>query len=176
MKTRAYIDGANLQKSLPEIDYKKFQEYLKSKHKVDQIYIFLGKLKSKENFYKSLKKYGYKIIFKEAIRGKDGKTKANIDVELALEATKNFYEDKPKQAILVSGDGDFSSLIDFWKEKRVKAKILAPDEKSCSYLLKKRNIWITYLKQPKIYKQITKQRKTSLFQKIIQKISNILVK
>ncbi len=158
MKNIAYIDGANLQKSLPKVDYQKLQDYLSKKHKITHTYIFLGYLKSQEKFYKQLKKSGYKIIFKEAVRGRDGKTKANIDVELTIQATQDYYEHNPKQTILISGDGDFSSLVDFWKDKKVKAKILAPDEKSCSYLLKKRKIWITYLKQPKIYNQIKKSK------------------
>lgn len=173
MKNIAYIDGANLQKALPGIDYKRLYDYLSNKHKITDVYIFLGHLKSQESFYKLLKKTGYKIVFKEAIHGKDGKTKANIDVELTIQATKDFYEKKPKSTILISGDGDFSSVIDFWSDKKIKAKILAPDEKSCSYLLKKRKIWITYLKQPKIYNQIKKTKKLSLFQKILQKISSL---
>jgi uncharacterized LabA/DUF88 family protein len=176
MKNIAYIDGANLQKALPDIDYQRFYDYLSKKHKTSEIFIFLGHLKSQEKFYKALKKNGYKIVFKEAVRGRDGKTKANIDVELTIKATQDFYEHKPKQTVLISGDGDFASLVDFWKDKKVKAKILAPDEKSCSYLLKKRKIWITYLRQPKIYNQIKKTKKLSLFQKILRKLKNLFKK
>ncbi len=161
MKNIAYIDGANLQKALPNIDYKKFYNYLQEKHKTTDVYIFLGHLKSQTQTYKKLSKEGYKLIFKEAVHIKDGKTKANIDTELTLQATKDFYENDLKKGILVSGDGDFACLLDFWKTKKIKVQILAPKEGSCSYLIKKRNLKLTYLESPKVYKQISKitQRK-----------------
>lgn len=169
MKTIAYIDAANLKKGLPSIDYKKFYTYLSEKHQADQIYFFTGYLKSQESKYKQLKKAGYTIVFKEAVHVKDGKTKANIDTELTLQATKDFYENDLKKGILISGDGDFACLLDFWKDKKIKTQVLAPQENYCSYLIKKRSLKLSYLDTPKIYNQISKStQKQSIFSKILK--------
>lgn len=154
MNITAYIDGANLEKSLSNIDYQRLHTYLSDKHKVDKVYIFLGYLESQSKHYKLLKKAGYKIIFKEAVRLRNGKTKANVDAELILQAAQDYYEDKTTKAILISGDGDFTCLIDFWGKKRIKTHILPPEENSCSNLIKNRKVKITYLDQPKVYSQI----------------------
>jgi uncharacterized LabA/DUF88 family protein len=170
MKTITYIDGANLQKSLPSIDYSRLYDYLTQKHKSTDIYLFLGHLKSQEKTYKQLKKLGYNLVFKEAVYTK-GKTKANVDAELILHATSHTYELKPKKSILISGDGDFSCLLDFWKKKKIKPTVLAPQKSSCSSLIQKRNIKIKYLESPKIYNQIKITSETkSLFKRILDYI------
>jgi uncharacterized LabA/DUF88 family protein len=178
MNTTAYIDGANLEKSLSNIDYKRLHTYLSDKHKATKVYIFLGYLESQSKHYKLLKKAGYKIIFKEAVRLRNGKTKANVDAELILQAVQDYYEDKATKAILVSGDGDFTCLIDFWKKKRIKTNILPPQESSCSSLIKNRKVKITYLDQPKVYNQIkiSKPQKFTfrkLLSTIFQKLKNL---
>lgn len=170
MKTITYIDGANLQKSLPNIDYKKLHDYLSQTHKSTDIYLFLGYLKSQEKTYKSLKKAGYNLIFKEVTYSK-GKTKANVDAELIIHATSHIYEQNLQKTILITGDGDFACLLDFWKKKKIKPTVLAPQENSCSYLIKKRKIKIKFLESPKIYNQIKISSKSrSIFRKILDYI------
>lgn len=49
--------------------------------------------------------------------------------------------------ILITGDGDFGCLVEFLKENNVVDRVIAPDEKKCSFLLRNKNIEITFLNE-----------------------------
>lgn len=98
--------------------------------------------------YSSLSELGYILIFKETLEI-EGKVKGNCDAELVLAAISNFYEDHTQGALLVTGDGDFACLLDFFKEKDHNVIVLAPNKNFCSFLLKKRNVRIVFLEEVK---------------------------
>ncbi len=158
--TRIYIDGTNLHRSLKSvskiIDYEKFYNYLDNKYKPDNIYIFMGFIEKHKGLYYFLEKIGYKLIYKETLQKKNGEIKGNCDAELIVQSLEDHYENGYKQGILISGDGDFACLIDFWEKKNIKVKVLAPNPNSCSYLIRKRNISLTYLNDPNILSKIEK--------------------
>ena len=158
--TRIYIDGTNLHRSLKSesksIDYIKFYRYLNDKYKPESIYIFMGFIEKHKDLYAFLHKIGYELIFKETLQRKGGEIKGNCDAELIVQSLEDHYENSYQQGILVSGDGDFACLIDFWERKNVKVKVLAPNPDSCSYLIRKRNISLTYLNDPNIFSKIEK--------------------
>lgn len=158
--TRIYIDGANLYKGLKseteELDYAKFYKYLKDRHHPQTIYLFMGHIASHKPLYDFLEEIGYSLIFKETYQNNDGEIKGNVDGELIIKSLEELYEDTYDQGVLVSGDGDFSCLIDFWKRKNIKPKVLAPTKEYCSYFLRKQNISLTYLDDPDIFIKIKK--------------------
>lgn len=160
LKTRIYIDGANLHQgtkdNTEELDYAKFYKYLKDKHRPEVVYIFMGKIKSHQALYDFLEECGYTIVFKDTFQNKEGEIKGNVDAEIVAKALEESYEQGYDCGILVSGDGDFSCLIDFWKRKNIKAKIIAPNSNNCSYFLRRHNISLTYLNHPDIMARIKK--------------------
>lgn len=160
INTRIFIDGANLYKGMKsekeELDYAKFYKYLKDKYRPEAIYIFIGYIEILEPLYNFLRQCGYVLVFKETLQHKSGEIKGNVDAELVVQSLEDFYEINYNQGVLVSGDGDFACLIDFWKRKNVKAKILAPNKKRCSYFLRVQNVSLTYLNHPNIFLHIRK--------------------
>jgi uncharacterized LabA/DUF88 family protein len=158
--TRIYIDGTNLHRSLKseskEIDYLKFYHYLNDKYHPESIYMFMGFIEKYKILYDFLTQIGYKLIFKETLQKKSGEIKGNCDAELIVQSLEDHYENSYQQGILVSGDGDYACLIKFWQRKNLKVKVLAPNPKSCSYLLRKMNISLTYLSDPNIFSKIEK--------------------
>ena len=54
----------------------------------------------------------------------------------SLSATRHYYELNHDYFILVSGDGDFDVLLEFWKEKGVFDKLIIPYRNMTSKLLK----------------------------------------
>ena len=151
MKTHIYIDWANLHqwsKSWWWLDYLRFKQRLLDKYKAENIYIFIGYIKGKEDLYSQLSEYGYKLVFKETLEV-NGKIKGNCDAELVLKAISNYYEEQTERSIFVTGDGDFSCAIDFFQEKNCEVILLAPNRKYCSYLLKKKNIPIVFIEDTK---------------------------
>ena len=130
------------------LDFKKFRAYLEKQYGVTNAYLFLGKIKANENLYKKLRSYGYKIVFKPTVfHGKKSnlRIKGNIDVELALYAAAIEYDNYHK-AVIVSGDGDFYSLIKYLLENSKLKKVIVPNHKY-STLLKEFRKYIFLLQE-----------------------------
>lgn len=141
----AYIDSQNVHKGIKdtgrEIDWKRFFIYAKDKFKVDQLKMFIGYIDTNTEFYRMLQEIGYILIYKATNTYKNNKKvtliKWNVDSELVLEAVKDVYESNLSGWFLVSWDGDFTVLVEFRKEKNVFSKILVPNVRKASILLKK---------------------------------------
>jgi len=66
---------------------------------------------------------------------KDGKPKGNVDAELVLQVMIDW--EKYNQAVIVSSDGDFYCLVNYLYEKNKLKRVISPNYKKCSALLKK---------------------------------------
>lgn len=137
MKNYAFIDAQNLYMAIGElgwkIDYKRFRIYLKEHYNVEKAYMFMGYKPDEQQLYNFLQASGFIIVFKPLLELKSGKIKGNCDAELVLQAMIDLK--KYKQAIIVTGDGDFYCLIKYLKEKNKLATVLAPSSKNCSSLI-----------------------------------------
>jgi uncharacterized LabA/DUF88 family protein len=135
----AFIDGQNLYlgiKSLGwDLDYKRFAVYLKEKYAVGKTYLFLGYIKEQENLYKYLRDCGFEVIFKEIAKDGVGKPKGNVDVDLTLHAILKINE--YEQAVLITSDGDFAPLVEHLLSVNKLKRLLSPQYKLCSWLLRK---------------------------------------
>jgi hypothetical protein len=69
---------------------------------------------------------------------------------------RDYFERENPKVVMVTGDGDFSCLVDFFLEKNTFKSLIAPNKKVSS-LLKKKNINITFLRdlQNKLQKKKT---------------------
>lgn len=94
--------------------------------------------------YRDLQNWGYTLVFKPTLARPDG-TKGNCDAELVLQAMIDFAE--YKQAVLVTGDGDFRCLVDYLQKEDKLRIILSPAHEKCSLLLKKSGATITFLEE-----------------------------
>lgn len=148
-----YIDQANLHQGAIargwSLDYKKFYWWLKLKFKASKIVLFMGFIQKNRSFYEELEAIGFILSFKKTYKTKENKIKGNCDAELILQATIDFYEKNFSTGILVSGDGDFSCLIDFWESKKIKTVICAPNKRFCSVFLKRKNTSLIFLENIK---------------------------
>ena len=138
MSLYIYIDGANLHKGTNrqgwDIDYVKFSVFLKEKYHAEHLFIFMGYVPKYQKLYNKIENAGFTIVFKTVSVLSDI-IKGNCDVELAFQVTQDFYENKMTSCILVTGDGDFECIIKFLLLKDALAGLVAPDPKSCSYLI-----------------------------------------
>ena len=149
-KINIYIDGNNLYRSAKElgfeIDYKKFRGWLRQKYNPSSVYLFIGLVPERVKFYEHLQSCGYILVFKQTVSVGE-KIKGNCDAELVLKATSDYYEKIFSSCILITGDGDFGCLVEFLKEKKSTSQIIAPDKKKCSFLLRNKNVEITFLNE-----------------------------
>ncbi|MEK7080356.1 MAG: NYN domain-containing protein [Patescibacteria group bacterium] len=136
----AYIDSQNLNLGIKSmgwfLDFKKFRTYLKEKYNITQAYIFIGYIPKHQNMYSSLQKCGYILIFKPVILDGEKKPKGNVDADLVLQAMIDFHENKFNKALIVTSDGDFYSLIDYFYKNKKLAVVMSPYFEKCSSLLK----------------------------------------
>lgn len=163
--TYAFIDSQNLnlgvQKAGWKMDWKKFRQYLADEHNVTKAYMFIGYMAENEAMYNQLYEAGYLIVLKptvettmpakDAAENTNGKKeerkpviKGNIDAELVLYAMKEMSN--YKDAIIVSGDGDFYCLVEYLAEKKRLAHIMTPNWQY-STLLKSYETYIIRLDQ-----------------------------
>lgn len=137
-KNYAFIDSQNLNLAIREqgwsLDFKRFRIYLKDKYKIEKAFLFIGYLPENQSLYKNLQDAGYILVFKPTLVRKDGEIKGNVDAELVLHAMieyKNY-----SKALIVTGDGDFYCLVDYLNKKDKLLKLLVPNVKKYSKLLK----------------------------------------
>lgn len=142
MKTRennyAFIDGQNLNLSIKELgwklDYKKFRAYLKDKYQISKAFLFIGFLEENAELYKALTAAGFTCVYKPTLVH-NGITKGNCDAELVLQAmieSKNYHK-----AVIVTGDGDFHCLAKYLMQEKKLGKLLIPNQRAYSALLKR---------------------------------------
>lgn len=145
-----YIDGNNLYRSAKElgfdIDYKKLRGWLRQKYNPKSVYLFIGLVPERIKYYEHLQRSGYVLIFKQTVSVGE-KIKGNCDAELVLKTVCGHYENDFDYCYLVTGDGDFGCLVEFLKDKKCIKGIISPDKKKCSFLLRNKNIEITFLNE-----------------------------
>lgn len=138
MNNYAFIDAQNLYLGVNalgwKIDYRKFRVYLKEKYKVEKAYMFMGFLPNNQDLYNFLQTVGFVLIFKPILEKQNGEIKGNCDAELVLQAMID-YESFEK-AVIVTGDGDFSCLVKYFKQKNKLKMVLVPSQRTCSVLLR----------------------------------------
>lgn len=139
MNNYAFIDSQNLNLSIKELgwslSFQKFRIYLKEKYGVSKAFLFIGFIPENNDLYKSLQDAGFILIFKPTLSYKSGHTKGNCDAELVLQAMIEFRN--YNKAVLVTGDGDFHCLAKYLIQEGKLEKLLIPNQKKYSSLLKK---------------------------------------
>lgn len=147
-KINIYIDGNNLYRSAKElgfeIDYRKFRGWLRQKYNPTHVYLFIGLVPSRTSFYEHLQECGFILVFKQTI-SVEGTVKGNCDAELVLKTVSDFYTKAFTSCVLITGDGDFGCLVEFLQTNNTSVRIVSPDEKKCSILLRNKNTEITFL-------------------------------
>ena len=132
------------------MDWKKFREFLRDKYNVEKAFMFIGYMPDYEKLYDQLHSQGYLVVLKPTLemfnepkneneqpkpddKHEEKKTvKGNIDADLVLHVMKEIRNyDK---AILVSGDGDFYSLIEFLDQQGKLLHLLTPNWQYSSLL------------------------------------------
>ena len=135
LRTYVFIDSQNLNLGVRSagwsVDYRKFHLYLKNKYGVGKAFVFIGMVENNQKLYTHLQSAGFTLIFKPTVHyfenGKET-VKGNVDAELVLHAAAVEYPNYDK-AIIVSGDGDFTCLVDFLSKRNKLLHVFTPNTK-----------------------------------------------
>ncbi len=143
-----------IQKMGWKLDWRKFYEYLKTEHGVSQAYMFIGYMQENEALYEQMHDIGYLIVLKPTVeshidtidqeKSNDEKSaklqtdkkpaveiekkpgvKGNTDADMVLYIMKELPN--YNKAIIVSGDGDFFSVIEYLIAEKRLEKVLTPN-------------------------------------------------
>lgn len=98
-------------------------------------YLFIGYRAENQALYSSLQKSGFILTFKPVLPDRDGDVKGNVDADLVLQAMIDV--EKYNQAVIVTSDGDFYSLVRYLYERDKLRVVMSPYVKTCSTLLKR---------------------------------------
>jgi shikimate kinase/uncharacterized LabA/DUF88 family protein len=135
----AFIDSQNLNLGIRNqgwaLDYKRFRVYLAERYGVTKAYMFLGYIPHNQGLYDRLQESGFLLKFRPVVMDADGNTKGNCDADLVLHAMRTYNEfDK---AVIVSSDGDYYTLVQYFYEEKKLEVVLSPSVITCSTLLRK---------------------------------------
>ena len=124
-----------------KMDWRKFRQYLKQEYSVSKAYMFIGYMPENESLYEYMHSLGYLVVLKPTLEihnipnknkeindSKDqdkNLVKGNVDTEIVLTALKEIGN--YSKAIIVSGDGDFYSLIEYLLTKQKIAWVMTPN-------------------------------------------------
>lgn len=133
----AFIDSQNVNLAIVDqgwrLDWRKYRIYLEDKYRITKAFLFIGYIAKNQPLYSFLKHAGFDIVFKPTIEA-GGETKGNVDAELVLHTMIQF--ENYDKAIINTGDGDFYCLVDYLNKKHKLLKLLVPNAKKYSKLLK----------------------------------------
>jgi uncharacterized LabA/DUF88 family protein len=138
----AFIDSQNLnigtQKFGWKMNWARFRQFLADRFNVEKAFMFIGYIPENEELYEKMHEAGYMVVLKPTFdvskpRPEEDKTddkeeakpvKGNIDADLVLWAMKEMSN--YQKAIIVSGDGDFYSLVEYLEGKGRLLHLLTP--------------------------------------------------
>jgi uncharacterized LabA/DUF88 family protein len=140
-RVSVYIDGANFLYGVRSInkrytdfkfDFEKFIKHIVSNRELIQVYYYNAPLKltkdpelakQQQRFFSRLRNTDkFKVILCKRQRrikddGQEVFTIKGDDIHLAIDMLKDACENKYEDAILISGDGDFTPLVKYVREK-----------------------------------------------------------
>ncbi len=91
----------------------------------------------RDELYDKIQSAGFVLKFREHNSAMKGKKKGNVDSDIIFQIMKIMYKKEPfDKIVLVSGDGDYKSLVDFLIKEGKLLKILFPNRKFYSSLYK----------------------------------------
>jgi uncharacterized LabA/DUF88 family protein len=150
----AFIDSQNLNLGVQKVgwkmDWRKFREWLREQYGVSKAYMFIGHMPEYEPLYDQMHDAGYLVVLKptmdtnkmlhpdqdpsakEKTDEKKPAVKGNTDADMVL-WTMREYPNYDK-AIIVTGDGDFFSLIEYLDQQGRLGHVMTPNWQYSSLL------------------------------------------
>lgn len=129
-KTAIFIDGSNLLYSAInmgiEIDYNRLYKFLTRDANVLRCYFYTGidyQNDKQIHFLHWMRKNNFRVVSKDLITYPDGKRKANLDIEIAVDMMMlvGSYD----TAVLVSGDGDLAYVVNALSYKGIRVEVIS---------------------------------------------------
>ncbi len=118
-----YYSARNLYKK--KVDFKSLLQEVISKRRLIRAiaYVIKADVKDESQFYEALERMGFEVKAKEIQVFVDGSKKGDWDVGIAMDVMR--LAPKLDVVVLVSGDGDFTDLVEHAKSLGCRVEIVA---------------------------------------------------
>jgi len=144
-----YYSARNLYDS--KVNYSKLLKIAKDDRKLIRAiaYVVEGQTPEEENFFEALENIGFEVKKKELREFYSGAKKGDWDMGIAIDAIR--MSDKIDVAVIVTGDGDFTSLVDYLKAKGVIVEVLSFGKSTSEKLVNAADVFLNMDKKKDLY-------------------------
>lgn len=104
----------------------------------------MGYISKYDQIYSRMRDAGFLVRFKDTIITEGSQIKGNCDADLVLTAVRDAYESIFDAAVIVTSDGDFASLVAYFREKDRLEMVISPNQR-CSKLITRQSVPLAYM-------------------------------
>lgn len=155
-RVAVFVDVQNMYYSAKElhnakVDYSSLLKVARDDRKLIRAiaYVIEAHAPEEENFFEVLENIGFKVRKKELREFYDGTKKGDWDMGIAIDAIR--MSEKIDVAVLVTGDGDFKSLIKYLQAKGIQVEIISFGKSTAEELVRESDVFLNMDKKKGLY-------------------------
>ncbi len=125
-----------------KVNYRNILKAAQDKRKLIRAlaYVIKASTKNEDNFFDALEDMGFFVKRKDLKKFHGGAKKGDWDMGIAIDAIE--LSEKIDVAVLVTGDGDFTSLVNHIKAKGVQVEVMSFKKSTASELIEASDVYI----------------------------------
>lgn len=125
-----------------KVNYRNLLKEAKDKRKLIRAiaYVIEAQTKNEGNFFEAMEDIGFIVKKKNLKKFHTGAKKGDWDMGIAIDAIE--MAPKIDVAVLVTGDGDFTSLVDHIKAKGVQVEVMSFKKSTAKELIESSDVYI----------------------------------
>lgn len=112
-------------------------------------YVIKAETPDEENFFEALGEIGFQVKRKDLKEFRGGNKKGDWDMGIAIDAIK--MTDRIDVAVLVTGDGDFRSLVEHLKSEGVQVEVMSFGKSTAGELVESADVFLNMDKKKDLY-------------------------
>ncbi|MFW6385634.1 MAG: NYN domain-containing protein [Candidatus Hadarchaeota archaeon] len=144
-----YYSAKNLYKG--KVDYSALFKVAKDGRRLIRAiaYVVESHAPEEEEFFEVLEEIGFQVRRKELREFYDGKKKGDWDMGMAIDSIR--LSEKIDVAVIVTGDGDFKSLVQFLKAEGIQVEVISFGKSTSEELVKEADVFLNMDKKKDMY-------------------------
>ncbi len=144
-----YYSAKNLYDS--KVDYSSLIDVARDNRKLIRAisYVIKAETPDEENFFEALSEIGFQVKKKDLKEFRGGAKKGDWDMGIAIDAIK--MSEKIDVAVLVTGDGDFRSLVEHLKSEGIQVEVMSFGKSTSSELVEACDVFLNMDKKKDLY-------------------------
>ncbi len=144
-----YYSAKNIYDS--KVDYSSLIEVAEDNRELVRAiaYVIKAETRDEENFFEALSEIGFQVKKKDLKEFYGGSKKGDWDMGIAIDAIE--IADRIDVAVLVTGDGDFSSLVRHLKSEGLQVEVMSFGKSTAGELVEAADVFLNMDKKKDLY-------------------------